>query len=269
MKKGICLLAVCCILLLGLSGCSMGYTYDDSTLYTPGDGSADPASVRAIEVDWLDGSVTAQPYEGELLQFSDNSPYPSDDNLLHYYLDGDTLKIRFCKSYTFRLSAPEPKDLEVLVPEAYIENFREISIDTAAASVFVSDLQVEDLEISTVSGEVTIDGTVENVNVDTTSGNIALSGTFTEIETDTVSGALTAICTACPQSFVGDSTSGAFQVTLPADSSFTLEYDSTSGSLVSDFALEEDSGTYTVAAGDGSCKLSFDTVSGDLHLTKR
>ena len=110
---------------------------------------------------------------------------------------------------------------------------------------------------------------MENVNVDTTSGNIALSGTFTEIETDTVSGALTAICTACPQSFVGDSTSGAFQVTLPADSSFTLEYDSTSGSLVSDFALEEDSGTYTVAAGDGSCKLSFDTVSGDLHLTKR
>lgn len=269
MKKRICFLVVCGILLLGLSSCSMGYTYDEASLYTAGNGSADPASVRAIEIDWLDGSVTIKSYEGDLLQFSDNSPYPSDDNLLHYYLDGDTLKIRFCKSHTFRLSAPEPKDLEVLVPEAYIESFDEISIDTASASVFVNDLQVEDLEISTVSGGITVDGAADYVAVDTTSGNIALSGTFTEIETDTVSGALTAICTVCPQSFAGDSSSGAFQVTLPADSSFTLEYESTSGALVSDFAWEEDGGIYTVAAGDGACKLSFDTVSGDLHLAKR
>ena len=267
MKKQIFLLAVCGALLLGTGGCSVGYTYDDASLYTPGDGSADPAAVRTVEIDWPAGSVTLCPYEGELLQFSDNSPYPSDDNLLHSYLDGDILRIRFCKSGILQQSATEPKDLEVLVPASHMEYLQEISIDTASAAVFVNDLQVQTLKIDTASGEVTVDGSAESVAIDTASGNIALSGTFHEIETDTVSGALTAICTACPQRFTGDSTSGAFQVTLPADSSFTLEYDSVSGELISDFPLQEREGGYT--AGDGAFPLSFDTVSGDLHLTKR
>ena len=266
MKKVVCLFAVC-LLCLGLVGCSMEYEYDDARLYTAGNGEMDPETVHAIDVDWISGNVTVKVYDGEMLQFSDNSPYPSEENLLHYYLDGDTLKIRFCKSYKFRFSEPEPKDLEVLVPEAYADKIAEISVDTVSAAVFVKDIQTENLNIDTVSGGITIDGAAERVSADTMSGDVALSGAFRDIEVDSSSGTLTAICTECPASVAGDSISGAFQITLPWDSEFTCEYDSVSGRIISDFEGEtNENDVYKM--GSGSAKFSFDTVSGDLILSK-
>ena len=270
MKKYICLLAALGISVWGLAGCSRGYEYDDADLYTPGDGSADPTLVRSIEVDWLGGSVTVKLYDGQQLQFSDNSPYPSEDNLLHSYLDGDTLNIRFCKSEPLQLSAPDPKDLEVLIPRSAIEHMQKISIDTEAAEVFVNDVQVEELEIHTKSGGVTVDGAARQVDIETETGDIALSGRFVVVETESRSGTLTTICTACPQRFTGESSSGDFQITLPADSGFSLEYALSRGEMISDFdgmKADGDDGLYRV--GDGSCKLSFETQKGNLYLSKR
>ena len=266
MKKIVCLLAVC-LLCLGLVSCNMEYEYDDARLYTAGNGAVDPGAVHSIDIDWISGSVTVKVYDGEMLQFSDNSPYTSEENLLHYYLDGDTLKIRFCKSYGFRLSKPEPKDLEVLVPEAYADQLAKISVDTVSAAVFVKDVQTEEFDIDTVSGGITVDGATKRAFIDTTSGDIALSGAFHEIKIDAVSGTLTAICTECPDAFEGNSVSGAFQITLPEDSEFACEYDSVSGRMISDFEGETvENNVYTVGAG--SAKFNFDTVSGDLMLSK-
>lgn len=266
MKKVVCLFAVC-LLCLGLVGCSMEYTYDDARLYTAGNGEMDPEPVHAIDVDWISGNVTVKIYDGEMMQLSDNSPYPSEENLLHYYLDEGTLKIRFCKSYRFRFSEPESKDLEVLIPEAYADKITEISVDTVSAAVFVKDIRTEKLNIDTVSGGITIDCAARQVSVDTTSGDIALSGTFYEIETDAVSGTLTAICTECPATFEGNSISGNFQITLPENSEFVCEYDFVSGGIISDFEGDTN-GNDVYKVGAGSAKFSFDTVSGDLILSK-
>ncbi len=267
MKKCICLLAALGISIWGLTGCGIGYEYDDADLYTPGDGQADTASVRSIDVEWLDGSVTVKPYNGELLQYSDNSAFPSEDNLLHSYLDGDTLKIRFCKSDSFRRSAPDAKDLEVLIPRSTMGDIQEISIDTESAAVFLNDVQVETLEIHTKSGGITVDGIAQQVTIETEAGDIALSGTFDVVETESHSGTLTTICTACPQQFTGKSSFGDFQIILPADSSFSLECAPIGGEFISDFDGQEYDGVYRV--GDGSCNLSFETKKGNLYLSKR
>lgn len=267
MKKIIYLIAVCMLSLCVLVSCDIGYEYDSAGLYTAGNGEVDPAAVCAIDVDWIGGSVTIKPYDGDMLRFSDNSPYPSEENLLHYYLDGNTLKIRFCQSYKFRLSNPDPKDLEVLVPASYSENIEEISVDTVSAAVFINDMQLRELDIETVSGGVTVDGAAEQVSIDTTSGDVAMSGTFYDIETDLVSGTLTAICIECPERFEGSSVSGAFQITLPENSAFVCEYDSVSGKLTSGFDGETtEDNVYKV--GNGSSKFNFETVSGDLMLSK-
>ena len=266
-KKYICLLAVLGIGLWGLPGCTKGYTYDDVHLYTPGNGDADPALVRTIDVDWLAGSVSVKVYDGELLQFSDNSAFPHEKNLLHSYLDGDTLKIRFCKSASFRMSAPDSKDLEVLIPRSAMENLEEISSDTESAAVFINDVHTVMLEIHTKSGGVTVDGTAQQAFVETNAGDIALSGTFDEIETESRSGALMAICTECPNRFIGKSVTGDFQIILPKESGFSLEYTLGSGRLISDFDGQESDGNYQV--GNGFSKLNFETRSGDLHLSKK
>ncbi len=267
MKKRICLLAALGITIWALAGCNMGYEYEDADLYTPGDGSADPALVRSIEVDWPLGSVTVKPFDGDQLEFSDNSPFPSEENLLHSYLDGDTLKMQFCKSDFWGRAAREPKDLEVLIPRAFMENIQEISIDTESAAVFLNDVQTGDLEIHTKSGGVTVDGAAMQTVVETESGNIALSGAFEAVETESRSGTLTIICTGCPRQFTGESSSGDFQITLPADSSFSLEYTLGMGELISDFAGQESNGVYRV--GDGSCNLSLETKKGNLYLWKQ
>ncbi|MCI8611272.1 MAG: DUF4097 domain-containing protein [Clostridiales bacterium] len=267
MKKYICLLVVFGIGLWGLTGCKKGYTYDDAHLYTPGNGDADPVLVRTIDVDWPWGSVSVKVYDGELVQFSDNSAFPHENNLLHFYLDGDTLRIRFCESTSFRMSAPDPKDLEVLIPRSAMGNLEEISIDTESAAVFINDIQTVVLEVHTKSGGVTVDGTARQAFVETGAGDIALSGTFDEIETESRNGTLTAICTECPDSFIGESVSGDFQIILPKESGFSLEYILESGRLISDFDGQESGGIYQV--GNGFGKLSFETRRGDLHLSKR
>ncbi len=267
MKKYICLLAVLGIGLWGLTGCAKSYTYDDAYLYAPGNGDADPALVRTIDVDWLAGSVSIKVYDGEQIQFSDNSAFPHENNLLHSYLDGDTLKIRFCKSTSFRMSASGSKDLEVLIPRSAMENLEKICIDTESAAVFINDVQTVVLEIYTKSGGVTVDGTIQQAFIETGAGDIALSGTFDEIETESRSGVLTAICTECPNSFIGESVSGDFQIILPKESGFSLECMLGSGRLISDFDGQESDGNYQV--GNGSSKLSFETRSGDLHISKK
>ncbi len=102
--------------------------------------------------------------------------------------------------------------------------------------------------------------------VDVTSGNTGLSDmNVKRFEIDMVSGDLEAAFTECPEEFDLDSTSGDSIVYLPADSGFTLEFDSVSGEFITEFSPVRNSDA-GYAVGDGKNRFNDDTTGGDFTV---
>lgn len=116
--------------------------------------SVEPARVREIEVDWLGGSVMVILTDDDSLSFAEMAYQDvPEEQRLSYALDGDTLKIDFCRSGHLLSSSPE-KQLVLSIPRSLtLEKFE---ADTTAAAVNVTGLHTQTVDISTVSGGVTI-----------------------------------------------------------------------------------------------------------------
>ena len=116
--------------------------------------SVEPARVREIEVDWLGGSVMVVLTDDDSLSFAEMAYQDvPEEQRLSYALDGDTLKIDFCRSGHLLSSSPE-KQLVLSIPRGLtLEKFE---ADTTAAAVNVTGLHTQTVDISTVSGGVTI-----------------------------------------------------------------------------------------------------------------
>ena len=116
--------------------------------------SVEPARVREIEVDWLGGSVMVVLTDDDSLSFAEMAYQDvPEEQRLSYALDGDTLKIDFCRIGHLLSSSPE-KQLVLSIPRSLtLEKFE---ADTTAAAVNVTGLHTQTVDISTVSGGVTI-----------------------------------------------------------------------------------------------------------------
>lgn len=116
--------------------------------------SVEPARVREIEVDWLGGSVMVVLTDDDSLSFAEMAYQDvPEEQRLSYALDGDTLKIDFCRSGHLLSSSPE-KQLVLSIPRGLtLEKFE---ADTTAAAVNVTGLHTQTVDAETVSGGVTI-----------------------------------------------------------------------------------------------------------------
>lgn len=137
---------------------SATYTFStqaaDAAGYVSETFSVEPARVREIEVDWLGGSVMVVLTDDDSLSFAEMAYQDvPEEQRLSYALDGDTLKIDFCRSGHLLSSSPE-KQLVLSIPRSLtLEKFE---ADTTAAAVNVTGLHTQTVDISTVSGGVTI-----------------------------------------------------------------------------------------------------------------
>jgi|GEM_PF-416073 len=139
------------------------------------------------------------------------------------------------------------------------------AIDTSSGGVSVSG-RCGGLSIGTTSGAVAAAGavTAEALEIDTSSGTISLYGSFAGIRAATTSGAVELRSSVCPATLAVDTSSGDVALTLPPDSGFTLEYDTSSGELRCDFSVVMRGNRYV--SGDGSAAFSVDTTSGNLSM---
>lgn len=139
-------------------GSSATYTFStqaaDAAGYVSETFSVEPARVREIEVDWLGGSVMVVLTDDDSLSFAEMAYQDvPEEQRLSYALDGDTLKIDFCRSGHLLSSSPE-KQLVLSIPRGLtLEKFE---ADTTAAAVNVTGLHTQTVDAETVSGGVTI-----------------------------------------------------------------------------------------------------------------
>ena len=224
--------------------------------------SVEPARVREIEVDWLGGSVMVVLTDDDSLSFAEMAYQDvPEEQRLSYALDGDTLKIDFCRSGHLLSSSPE-KQLVLSIPRSLtLEKFE---ADTTAAAVNVTGLHTQTVDISTVSGGVDLAAEAYEIDISTTGGCAAVDADFYQLDFSTVSGSLTLTMQRAAE-VDAKTVSGGVTIHLPPSSyGFALDFETVSGTPEIAFDANGGDGHWTY--GDKASTLNIDTVSGNLSL---
>lgn len=224
--------------------------------------SVEPARIREIEVDWLGGSVMVVLTDDDSLSFAEMAYQDvPEEQRLSYALDGDTLKIDFCRSGHLLSSSPE-KQLVLSIPRGLtLEKFE---ADTTAAAVNVTGLHTQTVDISTVSGGVDLAAEAYEIDISTTGGCAAVDADFYQLDFSAVSGSLTLTMQRAAE-VDAETVSGGVTIHLPPSSyGFALDFETVSGTPEIAFDANGGDGHWTY--GDKASTLTVDTVSGNLSL---
>lgn len=225
------------------------YSYDDENLYTAGSGEIPANGITELSIDWISHNITVEYYDGDTISFSE--PKQNDpDYALRYRVDGNELKIKFCKS-GFKASNPKNKELTVRLPQGLILN--ELEIDCVSATSNIKGISANSFDIDTVSGNINAEGNFNDIDIDGVSADskIITHSALREFDSDTISGNCT--------------------VFVPADiGGFTIDCDTVSGEVyTNDFKvtnMKKTQGNGTYVYGNGSSEIKVNSVSGDFQI---
>ena len=278
-----------------------GMSYPDADKYTVGNTTV-TRPVNNLYVDWTSGQVNIEYHDGDGVIVSETANRElSEDDRLRWWLDGDTLRIRFARP-GFRISVNLDKKLTVSLPKGTV--LKSADIGTTSGDLFIPALAADDIRLGSTSGSIDAvtdtrklyavstsgdvkvrqDSDINTVDLGSTSGSISctLGGSVKTLEANSTSGSIYPDLASVNKAEFGSTsgcfsgsvrafrelkihtTSGKVDVKLPTDPGFTCKVDSASGDLTTALSLTKDGNRYT--CGDGSAECAIDTTSGDITL---
>ena len=270
---------------------SGGWSYPESSKYTAGPANLPADKIKNIKVNWLDGSITLTAGAVSQVTVKETSSRKlTSQEQLHYYLKGDTLLIQYrgaTKNIFSGFGNSLSKKLEIQIPKKYAASFREIVVDGVSSDLSLENLKAKKLYLDSVSGDITLkniktdtltadttSGSLDSTALivttsaftNTTSGSVSLEGTINDIQHDSVSGDLRVLSDICPQKIQADTTSGSILINIPDNPGFTLDYDTVSGDIHTDFPATGSDSHLTYESGQNHFRI--ETTSGDITVRK-
>ena len=232
-------------------------------------GSADPAAIQKIKIEWISGSVTVEPGDVQEITFGESGTATGKYEMV-WKLSGDTLTIQYSKDSStpgFGLHIGDGrKDLSVTIPRNWVCN--SLELETASADLTVRDVIIREMEIDSASGTAKFENcTVSSLDVDTASGDVTFTGSLNELDFEAASASFTGVLDNIPDKVKMDSMSGDLTLTLPEDAGFTVSLDAMSSDFSSDFPTVKKNKDYV--CGDGHCKIDVNAMSGDVAILKQ
>lgn len=232
-------------------------------------GSADPAAIREIKIEWISGSVTVEPGDVQEITFLE-SGNGTDKYEMVWKQSGDELVIQYSKDSSiagFGLHFGDgSKDLTVTVPRGWVCD--SLELDTASTDLTVRDMIIREMEIDSASGTAKFENcTVSSLDVDTASGDVTFTGSLSELDFEAASASFTGVLENVPDKVKMDSMSGGLTLTLPEGAGFTVSLDAMSSDFSSDFPTVKKNKSYV--CGDGHCKIEVSAMSGDVSILKQ
>lgn len=259
--------AVCVAVAFG--GCKSTGTqisYDNDEAYSIGERSF-TESIANLDIEWISGSVTVVTHGESTVVLDETSKKDlSEDAKLRYWLDGETLRIRYAKEK--RWTALPEKQLIVYLPQELA--LKKTEINAVSAEVTLTKLTTEKLEVGSVSGDVSVSllSVAESVSVHSISGDVTLQGSMKDLEMENVSGSIEWKKTDAETRVEADieSISGGVTFYLPQTTGFTLERESVSGGFNCEFSVTQNGKTYV--CGGGEDQYEIETISGGIKIKK-
>lgn len=177
-----------------LSSCLVAGTvyargYADPEQYRIGNFEYDAEEVDCVAVNWYCGSVTVRESDAAKLQVSESGTDLADGERMHWYLDGNTLRVEFCESGYIggflsrdkRLTIEIPSGIDLAVEttsagiKAEISNLKELELLSTSGTIEVGEVEATDISLRSTSGSIHAEKlTAESVAVMTTSGEVKL-----------------------------------------------------------------------------------------------
>ena len=151
-----------------------GVSYENAKKYTAGDADIS-GTVRNLDIDWTSGRVTVRYHNGSGLRLSETADRAIQaDQRLRWWLDGDTLRVRYEKPglHLFRFSTLQ-KELTLDLPEGIA--FDTVDISVMSGDIGIPSLRAETLDLSATSGAIRAAAEAQKVSAQATSGSIALN----------------------------------------------------------------------------------------------
>ena len=237
--------------------------------YTGGEIRVPAEDITALDIDWVAGDVKIMVTDGEEIVVTEHADrgIPAEYALL---LEADnTLRIRYSND-VWGIDMPE-KDLTVLLPRTVAENLTAVDLSGVSADFAVGKLTVRDaFSFDTTSGKLemqSMNAPQAKATVSSVSGNVELDGSFREVKAGSTSGEIDLMLRNAPAAVEVSTVSGEVDVELPAGTGFTLDYSTVSGELECDFPLTKSvDGKYV--CGDGACRMEIGTTSGSLSVER-
>lgn len=168
---------------------------------------------------------------------------------------------------------------------------RRLAVTAARGDLFVGNVNCEQMELQSASGDVRAENLNGSLRAESKSGDVDVEGRFAYCELISVSGDVSFEGDAAelivsstsgdvhvspvvqPEKIKAASVSGDCHVKVPGDCGFKLSYRTSCGEFDTDLELtgilREKRGdvTYLVNGSPGSAEIEMSSVSGDLHLT--
>ena len=268
--------------------------YASSNSYSvPADG------IDKIRVEWINGLVRVQPYDGTDIKLDELSNSEiSEEYALRYKIADGKLTVRFCKKHTWygvdtsMLNINEiikPKELVVSVPRAMLESGElDIQLDGVSNDTYISSAKLNGLNVNGISGSIAIenvsakdmyldtvsgliyvsDCAADAIKVVSISGEMTIGGIFGSARLNSTSGAVwfTDGSDGIKELKIG-TVSGDVIMQLPQGVGFNMNVSTVSGDVSSVFGLTKNGSNYVY--GDASADFDIDTVSGDITIQER
>ena len=246
-------LVIVLVLLAGgswlLFGSSTGLNFANADQYTAGDTEISSA-VENLDIEWTSGAVNLEYHAGSGVTVSETANRTlSEDEKLRWWMDGNTLRVRYCKSglnIHFNLN----KVLTVSLPEGTA--LKQSNIDVTSADVNVPKLAADEVRFDSTSGNVKAEISTK-LDASSTSGDMEIrqDGDIRSAVLGSTSGNIT-FTAASAENVDMKSTSGGLNITLSGNVT-KLHLDSTSGTILADLASTD--------------KAEFDSTSGNMDVT--
>ena len=224
--------------------------------------------IRELEINWVSGNIQIQTADVTEIQISESGVTNADCEM-QVQTRGEKLSIAFSKGTEkflgFGLHGELSKDLTIKVPQNW--ECQDLEIDVASAKVDVQNLTVWELEFNGASGECKFtDCIVDSLDVNTASGDVYFTGRLRDFDCEAASANIYADLSIVPEEMDLETMSGLMDITLPEDAGFTVSMESMKASFSSEFETTTQGKRYV--CGDGQCKISVESMSGEVILRK-
>lgn len=250
-------LALCCAPLAGRALGLNTYNYDQGDQYAPG-GASLQEPVRGIDIGWVSGSVTLRRHAESTITFSETANAAlTGETALHYWLDGNTLRIRFAQDGA-NIARLE-KQLVVCLPEAL--SLEDVSISTASAAICLDGISAETASVNSSWGAIDVRSCAfpQSAALSSTSGAIValLNGPVDQIKLNSGSGKIDVFADSA-ELLQANSASG--KVLLSADAIGLMKINTTSGAI--DVTLRGQTGSGEISSVSGKVALHLPERAG-------
>ena len=237
--------------------------------YTGGEIRVPAEDITALDIDWVAGDVKIMVTDGEEIVVTEHADHGIPEEYALQLEADNTLRIRYSND-VWGIDMPE-KDLTVLLPRTVAENLTAVDLSGVSADFAVGKLTVRDaFSFDTTSGKLemqSMNAPQAKATVSSVSGNVELDGSFREVKAGSTSGEIDLMLRNAPAAVEVSTVSGEVDVELPAGTGFTLDYSTVSGELECDFPLTKSvDGKYV--CGDGACRMEIGTTSGSLSVER-